>query len=92
MALGYGQVSGVGVFNTFASVVESITVRLLIALAFIFNMDIHQLDASNAFCYDDIDIESDVYMQPTPGLKFPLGHCYKLLKSLYGLRSSPRSW
>ena len=63
VALGYGQVSGVDVFNTFAPVVKSITVRLLLALAFIFNMHIHQLDVSNAFCY--ADIEGDVYMQPT---------------------------
>ena len=35
MGLGYGQVSGVDVFNTFAPVVNSITVRSLLALAFI---------------------------------------------------------
>ena len=90
VALGFGQVSGVDVFNTFAPVVKSITVRLLIALAFIFNMHIHQLDVSNAFCY--ADIEGDVYMQSTPNFELPLGHCFILLKSLYGLRSSPRSW
>ena len=55
MALGYGQVPGVDVFNTFAPVVKSITVRLLLALAFIFNMHVHQLDVSNAFCYAHID-------------------------------------
>ena len=41
VALGYRQVSWVDVFNTFAPVVKSITVRLLPALAFIFNMHIH---------------------------------------------------
>ena len=35
VALGYGQVYGVDVFNIFAPVVKSITVRLLLALAFI---------------------------------------------------------
>ena len=33
MALGYSQVPGVDVFNTFAPIVKSITVRLLLALA-----------------------------------------------------------
>ena len=64
VALGYGQVSRVDVFNTFAPVVKSSTVRLLHTLAFIYSMHVHQLDVSNAFCY--ADIKSDVYMQPTP--------------------------
>ena len=33
-----------------------------------------------------------MYMQPAPDFELPLGHCFKLLKSLYGLRGSPRSW
>ena len=90
VALGFGQVPGVDVFNTFAPVVKSISVRLLIALTFIYNMHVHQLDVSNAFCYADID--GDVYMEPTPDFALPPSHCFQLLKSLYGLRSSPRSW
>ena len=60
-------------------VVKSITVRLLLALAFIFNMHIHQLDVSNVFCY--ADIEGDAYMQPIPDFELPLGYCFKLQKS-----------
>jgi hypothetical protein len=90
VALGYGQVAGVNVWNTFAPVVKGITVRLLLALAFIFNMSIHQLDVSNAFLY--ADIEGDVYMTPPPDFDLPPGYCMKLDKSLYGLKSSPRSW
>jgi hypothetical protein len=88
--LGYGQVQGIDVFNTFAPVVKSITVRLILALAFIFDMHVHQLDVSNAFCYAKID--GDVYIEPTPDFQLPPGHCFKLNKCLYGLRSSPRSW
>ena len=90
VALGYGQVPGVDVFNTFAPVFKSTTVRLLLALACIFNMYIHQLDVSNAFCYAHID--GYVYMQPILDYILPRDHCCKLEKSLYGLRSSPRSW
>ena len=64
VALGYGQVSGRDVFNTFALGVKSVTVRLLLAIAFIMNMHIHQLNVSNSFCY--ANIEGDVYMAPTP--------------------------
>ncbi len=90
VALGYGQRTGIDVENTFAPVVKSITVRLIIALAFMFSMHIHQLDVSNAFCY--AKIEGDVYMDPPPDFQLPPGHCFKLYRSLYGLRSSPRSW
>ena len=38
VALGYGQRSGIDVFNTFAPVVKGITVRLLLTLARIFNI------------------------------------------------------
>jgi hypothetical protein len=90
IALGFGQVKGVDVHNTFAPVVKGITVRLLLALAFMFSMFVHQLDVTNAFCYADMD--GDVYMEPTPDYTLPFGYCFKLLKALYGLRSSPRLW
>jgi hypothetical protein len=90
IALGFGQVQGVDVFNTFAPVVKSITVRLLLAIAFLYNMAVHQLDVSNAFCY--ADIEGDVYMEATSDYDLPEGWCFKLHKALYGLRTSPRSW
>ena len=50
VALGYGQVSRVDVFDTFAPVVKSVPVQLLLAIALIMNMLIHQLDVSNASC------------------------------------------
>ena len=53
-------------------------------------MHVHQLDVSNAFCY--AHIEGNVYMEPTPDYVLPSGHCFKLERSLHGLRSSPRSW
>ena len=76
--------------NTFAPVVKGITVRLLLALALIFSMHVHQLDVSNAFCY--ADIAGDVHLEPPLDFRLPDGHCVKLRKALYGLRSSPRSW
>ena len=90
VALGYGQQPGIDVFNTFAPVVKGITVRLLLALALVHHMHVHQLDVSSAFCY--AEIEGDVYMQAPPDYNLPEGLCFRLKRSLYGLRSSPRSW
>ena len=64
--------------------------RLLIALAQIRQMHIHQLDVASAFCY--AAMEGDVYMEPPPDFDMPPDLCIKLEKSLYGLRTSPRAW
>jgi hypothetical protein len=74
----------------FAPVVKPNTVRLLMALAQTEKMKIHQIDIQNAFCCSDI--EGDVYMSAPEGMHLPEGHCFKLQKSLYGLKSAPKSW
>jgi hypothetical protein len=88
--LGCQQEKGVDVEQTFAPVVKGVTIRLIMALAFTMNMLIHQIDISSAFCY--ANVEDDVYMKPPPEMKIPEGYCFKLFKSLYGLRASPRNW
>jgi hypothetical protein len=88
--LGCQQQKGVEVEQTFAPVVKGVTIRLIMALAFILNMAIHQIDISSAFCY--ADIEEDVYMKPPAEMNIVAGWCFKLYKSLYGLRASPRNW
>ena len=90
VVLGCQQEKGVDVEQTFAPVVKGVTIRLIMALAFILNMLIHQIDISSAFCY--ANIEEDVYMKPPPEMKVEPGWCFKLFKSLYGLRASPRNW
>jgi hypothetical protein len=88
VALGYDE--EVNPSLIFAPVVKPNTVRLLMALAQTTKMKIHQIDIANAFCC--ADIEGDVYMSAPDGMEIPEGMCFKLEKSLYGLKSSPRSW
>ena len=88
VAMGYDQ--EINAQLNFAPVVKPNTVRLLMALAQIKKMAIHQIDISNAFCC--ADIEGEVHISAPKGMEIPEGKCFKLLKSLYGLRSSPRSW
>jgi hypothetical protein len=88
VAMGYDQ--EINAQLNFAPVVKPNTVRLLMALAQIKKMSIHQIDISNAFCC--ADIEGEVHISAPKGMEIPEGKCFKLLKSLYGLRSSPRSW
>ena len=88
VALGYDE--EVNPSLIFAPVVKPNTVRLLMAIAQTEKMQIHQVDIVNAFCC--ADIEGEVFMHPPPGLDFEPGKCFKLHKSLYGLRSAPKSW
>jgi hypothetical protein len=90
VVLGCEQRQNMKKVNTFAPVVKGVTIKLLLAIAQAHNMHVHELDVTNAFSY--ADIEGDVYMKAPPDINLPLGHCFKLLKSLYGLRTSPRSW
>ena len=76
--------------QNYAPVVKGVTIRLVIAIAFIFGMYIHQLDVGSAFCYGDV--KGDIYMRAPPDLDLGPGKCFKLKKSLYGLRQSPRQW
>ena len=48
------------------------------------------LDVPKAF--PNADIDYDVYMHAPPGIHLPHNHCYKLLKSLYGLKQAARLW
>jgi hypothetical protein len=88
VALGFDE--EVNPDQIFAPVVKPNTVRLLMALAQTEKMKIHQIDIQNAFCCSEI--EGDVYMDPPEGMELPEGMCFKLQKSLYGLKSAPKSW
>ena len=75
----------------FAPVVKPTSVRLFFAIALYFNMHIHQIDISNAFCYAEIKGEN-VYMSAPDGIDIPDGYVFQLFRTLYGLRTSPRAW
>jgi hypothetical protein len=63
---------------------------MLMALAEVRKTSIHQIDISNAFCC--ADIKGDVHIHAPKGMDIPEGKHFKLLKSLYGLRTSLKSW
>ncbi|GKA72409.1 zinc finger, CCHC-type containing protein, partial [Tanacetum coccineum] len=68
------------------------TIRLLIAMASIHNLIIHQMDVKIAFLNGELDEE--VYMNQPQGFIMP-GNEYKvckLIKSLYGLKQTPKQW
>ncbi|GJY94992.1 zinc finger, CCHC-type containing protein, partial [Tanacetum coccineum] len=68
------------------------TIRLLIAMASIHNLIIHQMDVKIAFLNGELDEE--VYMNQPQGFIMPGNEnkVCKLIKSLYGLKQTPKQW
>lgn len=93
VALGYSQQLGADYDDTFCPVVRFESVRTLIAIAVQLGLKLHQMDVTAAFLNGDL--KEDVYLSPPEGLVVDESKnkmYLKLVKSLYGLRQSPRCW
>ncbi|GKA43897.1 zinc finger, CCHC-type containing protein [Tanacetum coccineum] len=90
--LGFRKKEGIDYFDTYAPVARITTIRLLLALAAIHNLVIHQMDVKTAFLNGDLDEE--VYMKQPEGFIMPGNEhkVCKLVKSLYGLKQAPKQW
>lgn len=92
VAKGFTQKECIDYFDTYAPVARISTIRVLIALATIHKLEIHQMDVKIAFLNGDM--EEEIYMeQPerfvVPGQEHKV--C-KLVKSLNGLKQAPKRW
>jgi hypothetical protein len=85
-ARGFEQVEGVDYFETFAPVAMWLTVRLLLIMSTLLELETTQIDYTAAFVHADIDCLVHVAMPPGFGVP---GQVWKLRKSLYGLAQSP---
>lgn len=92
VALGCRQLYGVDYNETFAPVVTMTTIRTILAVAAHHDLELEQMDVVTAFLNGDL--EEDIYMAIPEGLKTNANtnKVCKLLKSLYGLKQSPRQW
>ncbi|GKE33682.1 zinc finger, CCHC-type containing protein, partial [Tanacetum coccineum] len=89
---GFRQKEVIDYFDTYAHVARISTIRLLIALAAIYNLVIHQMDVKTTFLNGDL--EEDVYMKQPKQFIMPRNEhkVCKLSKSLYGLKQAPKQW
>ena len=92
VAQGYSQTEGIDFNETFAPVAKFASIRALLALAAIYDLEIHQMDVKTAFLNGDL--EEEIYMVQPEGFvvsgKEQL--VCKLNKSLYGLKQASRAW
>ncbi|GKF12301.1 zinc finger, CCHC-type containing protein, partial [Tanacetum coccineum] len=84
---GFRQKSRIDYFDTFALVARISTIRLLVAVALIHGLIIHQMDVKTTFLNGELDEE--VYMNQPQGFIMPVNEnkVCKLIKSLYGLKT-----
>ncbi|GKE26964.1 zinc finger, CCHC-type containing protein, partial [Tanacetum coccineum] len=89
--LGFTQKEEIDYFDTYAPVARITTIRLLLDLAAIHNLVIHQIDVKIAFLNGDLDEE--VYVKQLKGFVIPGNehNVCKLVKSLYGLKQAPKT-
>ena len=89
---GYRQKEGLDYFDTYSPVTRITSIRMLIAIAAINNLEIHQMDVKTAFLNGDL--EEEIYMEQPEGFVAPGKEkkVCKLVKSLYGLKQAPKQW
>ena len=90
VAKGYTQKKHFDYSDTFASVTRIASIRVLFALASIYKLVIHQMDAKIAFL--NRELKEEIYTdQPESCLTTGNEHkVCKLIKSLYGLKQAPK--
>jgi hypothetical protein len=88
-ARGFEQIEGRDYFETFARVVQCLTVRLILVMTIIMGLENKQIDYTAAFVQAPID--TDVYIE-MPRMFSAQGKVWKLRKSIYGLKQSPRNY
>jgi hypothetical protein len=83
---GYKQKEGVDYFDTYSPVTRITSIRMLIAIAVLYNLEIHQMDIKTAFLNGELDEE--IYMEQPEGFIVPGKEkkVCRLVKSLYGLK------
>jgi transposase InsO family protein len=89
---GFLQKEGYDFFDTYSPVTRITSIRVLMAIAALHNLEIHQMDVKTAFLNGDL--EEEIYMEQPEGFVIPGQErkVCKLVKSLYGLKQAPLQW
>ncbi|KAG8482499.1 hypothetical protein CXB51_024054 [Gossypium anomalum] len=92
VAKGYSQIPGVDFTDVFSPVVKHSSIRALLGIVAMHDLELEQLDVKTAFLHGEL--EEDIYMQQPEGFIVSEKEDYICLlrKSLYGLKQSPRQW
>jgi len=86
VAKGYSQVQVVDLNEVFSPIVKHTSIRVLLSLVEIKDLELEQLDVKTTFLHGDL--EEQIYMKQPEGFEVvgKENHVYLLKKSLYGLK------
>ena len=89
---GYRKTEGIDYFDTYSPVMRINSIRMVFAIAILRNLEVHQMDVKTAFSNGELDEE--IYIEQPESFSAPgqRKKVYKLVKSLYGLKQSPKQW
>ena len=91
VAKGYSQKEGIDYTETFAPVLKYKSLRILLAIAAIQDMEVKQMDVETAFL--NAEIKEEVYMEQPEGYHDGSpNNVYRLLKTIYGTKQAPYEW
>src|SRR5579859_1496065 len=84
---------GIDYLDTYALVIKLASIRILLAIAAIHRLEIHQMDIVMAFLAGEL--EEEIYMEQPEGFKLGSKEddlVCRLRKSIYSLKQAPRVW
>jgi hypothetical protein len=92
VACGYAQLFGVDYLDTYAPVVKHHSIKLVLAIVALKNLDMMQIDIKTAFLNGDL--LEELYMEQPEGFVVAgkEGCLCRLLKPIYGLKQAARCW
>jgi hypothetical protein len=90
VAQGFSQLPGDDYLETFSPTIRAESLRTLLALGALEDLEIRQVDVVSA--YPRAQLHATVYMKPPRALEAPEGSVLLLGRPLYGLKQSGREW
>lgn len=90
VALGYTQIPGVDYTDNLAPVMTNITLRIVIILWVIFDLEVDQMGVETSFLEVILDNTERIYMKCPSGIVIKKDEYLLLLKTIYGLAKSER--
>ena len=90
VARGDTQRPGIDYHEVYAPVFNASTLRAMLSIAVVEDLEIDQMDVVTAFL--NAPLEEEIYLRVPEAFTPQPGKVIRLLKSLYGLRQAPRCW
>src|SRR5208337_744968 len=88
----YQQREGIDYDETFAPIAKFSTIRLLLTIAAIDDIEIWQMDVVTTFLNGELSEIKFIFMKVPEGSRLPPSTIVRLLCTLYGLKQSLRKW